>query len=117
MSLPTATFTQQYSFAKCTMRADPLNWHSYGGYTEMTSMSSNICYTDQDKLKSIIVHKALSQSCSVNKDKSEQSIVNKNLSQNYSADAEESCSTEEDKRECTIMEHKDAENEVTYDVP
>ena len=30
---------------------------------------------------------------------------------------DELCSKEEDKSECNITEQKDAENEVTYDVP
>ena len=55
----------------------------------MTALSLNVNATDKDGSKRIIVHECLS----------------------------EDCSTEEDKRECTIMEHKDAENEVTYDVP
>ena len=37
--------------------------------------------------------------------------------QNYSADVDELFSTEEDKPENTLTEQKDAENEVTYDVP
>ena len=65
--------------AKCMMRSDTLNWHDYGGYTEMTAPSSNINSTDEDKSKRIIVHKTLSQNCSVNKEKSKQSIVNKIL--------------------------------------
>ena len=32
-------------------------------------------------------------------------------------DEEELCSTEEDKSECNIKKQKDANNEVTYDVP
>ena len=83
----------------------------------MTDTSSNICSTDEDKSKRIILQETLSQSCSANEDESKQSIVNKNLSQNYSADIDELCSMEEDKSECTITEQKDAENEVRYDVP
>ena len=68
------------------MRADALNWHNYGGYTEMTAPNSNICSRDEDESKRIIVHETLSQNCSVNKDESKCSIVNETLSQNYSAD-------------------------------
>ena len=42
---------------KWTMRADDLNWHGYGGYTEMTDPSSNVCFTDKDESKRIIVQK------------------------------------------------------------
>ena len=52
------------------MRADALNWHDYGGYTEMTAPSLNICYTDGAELKRITMHKTLSQSCSANRDES-----------------------------------------------
>ena len=99
------------------MRADTLNYHDYGGYTEMTAPSSNVYSTDEDKSKCIILHKTLLQNCSVNKDKSKQSIINKTLSQKYSADVDKLCSTEEDKPEYTITEQKDNGNEVTYDVP
>ena len=58
------------------MRADALNCHNYGGYTEMNSPSSNVCSTD--------------------KDESKQSIVNETLSQNYSADVDGLCYTEID---------------------
>ena len=34
---------------KCMMRADTLNWHYCGGYTEMTAPSSNIYYMDEDE--------------------------------------------------------------------
>ena len=34
---------------KCMMRADALNWHNYGGYTEMNSPSSTVCFTDEDE--------------------------------------------------------------------
>ena len=32
--------------AKCMTRSDNLNWHNYGGYMEMTSLSLNINDTD-----------------------------------------------------------------------
>ena len=54
----------------CMMRADALNWHGYGGYTEMTDPSLNVCSTDKDKSKRIIMHKTLSQSCSTNEEES-----------------------------------------------
>ena len=57
------------------------------------------------------------QSCSANEDNTKQSIVNETLSQNYSADVDELSSTEEEKPECIITEQKDADNEVTYNVP
>ena len=34
---------------KCMMRSDTLNWHDYGGYTEMTAPSSNVDSTDKDE--------------------------------------------------------------------
>ena len=33
----------------CMMRADALNWHDYGGYTEMNDPTSNVCSTDEDE--------------------------------------------------------------------
>ena len=39
------------------------------------------------------------------------------VSMNYFTDVDELCSTEEDKSEYTIIEKKDAGNEVIYDVP
>ena len=97
------------------MRDDDLNLHGYYGYMEITDPSLNVCFTDEDKWKRIIVYETLSQSCSANEGKSKQSIVNKTLSQNYSADVDKLSSTKEVKSECTIMEQKDAEDEVTYD--
>ena len=79
------------------MRAESLNWHGYGGYIEMTDLSSNICSTDKNKSKCIIMHKTLSQICSAKEDESKHSIVNKTLSQNYSTEANKLRSTEEDK--------------------
>ena len=81
------------------MRADTINWHGYGGYTEMTAPSSNVYSIDKDESKRIIAHETLSQNCSANKDESKQSIVNKTLLQNYSTDMVRLCSTEEDKLE------------------
>ena len=83
---------------------------------EMTDLSTNVFYV-QGRIKRIIVHKTLSQSCSANEYKPKQSIVNKNVSQNYFADVNKISSTEEEKPECNITEQKDADNEVTYDVP
>ena len=80
--------------AKCMMRSDALNWHGYGGYSKMTAPSSNLCFTDKDESKHIIVHETLSHICSTNQDKSKQSIVNKTLLPNYSADVDKLCSTE-----------------------
>ena len=78
------------------MRADALNWHDYGGYTKMTALPSNVNSTDEDKSK--------------------RSIINKTLLQNCSADEDELSSTKEDKSECAIKKHRDAKNEVPYDV-
>ena len=50
------------------IRADSLNWHGYGGYTEMTALSSNVYSTDEDESKRIIVHINLLQSCSMYED-------------------------------------------------
>ena len=49
---------------KCIMRSDTLNWHDYGGYIEMTALSSNVYSADEEESKRIIVHEGLSQSCS-----------------------------------------------------
>ena len=35
--------------AKCMMRSDALNWHNYGGYTEINSSSMTVCSTGEDK--------------------------------------------------------------------
>ena len=98
------------------MRADTLNGHDYGGYTEMTALSSNVYSTDVDKSKRIIAHETLSQSCSTDEGKSKRSIVNKILLQNFSTDKEESkriivhetlsqsCSTDEDESKQFIMQ-------------
>ena len=90
------------------MRSDTCNWHYYGGYTEITDLSSNVYSTDEDESKCIIVHKRLSQSCSMNEGESESSIVNETLSHNDSADVDELCSKEKDILEY-IIEQKDAE--------
>ena len=79
------------------MRFDTLNWHDYGGFTEMTAPSLNVYSTDEEESKHIIVHETLSQ--------------------NYSTDVDKICSTEIDKSEYTITEQKDEGDEVTYDVP
>ena len=71
------------------MRADALNWHNYGSYTEMNYLSLTVCSTDEEKSK--------------------QSIVNKNLLQNYSVDVDEICYKEIDISEYTITEQKYAE--------
>ena len=39
--------------------SDTLNWHGYGGYTEMTTQSLNFYSTDKDESKRIIVHEGL----------------------------------------------------------
>ena len=68
------------------MRADAINLHVYPVITEMTALSSHICYTDEDKSKGIIVHETLSQGCSMEKEKSKGIIVNKTLLQSCSMD-------------------------------
>ena len=102
---------------KCMIRADALNWHYYGSYTEMTAPSSNVYSTDEDESKRIIVHETLLQNCSANEGKLKKSIVNVNLLQNYSAEVDKLCSTDKDKSEYTITQKRNAGNEVTYDVP
>ena len=102
---------------KCIMIYDTLNWHDYGGYTEMTAPSLNVYSADEDESKRIIVHGTLSHNCYLNKDKSKLSIVNKTLSQNYSAGVGKICSTKIGRSEYTVTEQKDKGNEVTYDVP
>ena len=72
------------------MGADTLNWHNYGGYTEMTDPSSNVYSKDEDESKRIIVHETLSQNCSANEEKSKQIIVNETLSQSCSTNKFES---------------------------
>ena len=64
------------------MRADTVNWHDYGNYTETTALSLNVYSTDKDESKRIIMHETLSQNCSVNKKESKRSIVNETLLQN-----------------------------------
>ena len=76
------------------MRSDKFNRHDHGGYTEMTSPSSNVNVTDEDKSKKIIVHETLSENSSTDLSKSERNIVNKNLSQNNSANVSEYTITE-----------------------
>ena len=83
----------------------------------MTDPSSNVCYTDKDESKRIIVHKTLSQNCSANEDKSKGIIANKTFSHKYSADVENICPTEEYKSEWIITKQQDAGNQVIYDVP
>ena len=91
------------------MRADALNCHNYGGYTEMTTPSSIVYYTDEDESKGIIVHETLSQNCSANRDESKQSIVNESLYQHYSMDMEKLCSTEIDKSQYIITKKRQRE--------
>ena len=67
------------------MGSDNLNRHDHGGYTEMTSPSSNVNVTDEDESKEIIVHKNLLEYSSTDISESERNIVNVTLSQNNSA--------------------------------
>ena len=99
------------------MIADALNSHGYSVRMEMTAQSLHVCSMDEDNSKGIIVQKPLSQSFSTDKYKSKGIIINKTLSQNCSTDKDKLFSTEEDKSECDIKKQKDANNEVTYDVP
>ena len=77
------------------MRYNTLNWHNYGGYTEITDPSLNVNDTDEDESKRIIMHEDLSQSFYTNESESKYSIVNKTLSQNNSADVLEYNITEQ----------------------
>ena len=52
---------------KCMMKSDTLNWHDYGGYMEITALSSNVSSRNKDKSKRIIMHKTLSQIFFANK--------------------------------------------------
>ena len=72
----------------------------------MTAPFSNICTTDEDESKRIIMQETLSHNCSAIKEKSKQSIVNKYLLQNYSADVDKLCSAKTEISEYTIMEQK-----------
>ena len=89
-------FYLSIQLAKCMMRDDALSSQVYPVRTEITALSSHVCSTDEDESKGIKVHKTLLQSCST--------------------DESELCSTEEDKPECTFKK-KNANIEVTYDVP
>ena len=60
-------FYQARQLVKCMMRANTLNWHDYGGYTEITAPSSKVYSTDEDESKCIIMYKTLSHNCSANK--------------------------------------------------
>ena len=46
---------------ECMMRSDKHNRHVHGSYTEETSPSSNVKYTDEVESKEIIVHEPLSK--------------------------------------------------------
>ena len=74
-------FNLARQLAKCMMISDNLNWHDYGGYTEMTDPYLNANVTDEDESKRIIMHKSLSENCSTDVSKSKRNTVNKNLSQ------------------------------------
>ena len=81
MSLLTVTFTQRDSFAKCTMRADTLNAHVYPVRTETTATKQiptlHICSKEESELKQFLVDETLSQICSTDEDESKGIIVNK----------------------------------------
>ena len=42
-------FNLARQLAKCMMRSDNLNWHNHGGYTKMTTPSSNVNVTDEEE--------------------------------------------------------------------
>ena len=71
---------------KCMMRSDKLNWHNHGSYMEMTALSSDVNFMDEDESKEIIVHDTLSENNSKDVSESEHNIVNETLLQNNSAD-------------------------------
>ena len=77
--------------AKCTMRADALNSHVYPVGTEITATewipTSQVCSTDDSKLKEFLVDKTLSQICFTDEDESKGIIFDE-------------FSTEEDESEC-----------------
>ena len=75
--------------ARCMMRDDTLNWNEYGGYMKMSALSSNVCSTNEDESKRIIVHGTLSRNCSTEESESKCSIINENLSQSCSTDKDE----------------------------
>ena len=79
------------------MRAYSINSHGYPVRTEITAPSWYVFPTNEDESKGIIVHENLSHICSTDED--------------------ELCSTKNYKSEWAIKKQKDAENEVTYDVP
>ena len=90
--------------AKCMMRAHALNSHVYPVRTEITALSSHVCSADESELKEFLVNETLLQICSADNDLSKGVLVN-------------DFSTEEGKSECSINKQKDANKEVTYDVP
>ena len=57
-------FHRARQLARCMMKSDNLNWYDNGGYTEMTSSSSNVNVMDEDKSKEIIVHRTLLENIS-----------------------------------------------------
>ena len=71
---------------ECMLRSDEDNQHVHGGYTEETSPSSNVKYTDEVESKEIIVHEPLSENISMGVSESECNIVHETLSQNNSSD-------------------------------
>ena len=71
-------FHLEIQLANCMMISDNLNWHNYGGYTEMNAPSLNVNVTDEDESKGIIVHKSLLENCSTDVSKSKHNIANKN---------------------------------------
>ena len=72
------------------MRADALNWHGYGGSTEITAPSLDVYSSDKDRSKRIIVNETLSQIYSANEDKSKRIIVHEGLLENLSTDISKS---------------------------
>ena len=63
------------------MRADALNLHVYTVRTEMTAMKQilmlHVCSTDESELKDFLVENNLSQICFTDKDESKGIIIDK----------------------------------------
>ena len=68
------------------LRCGKDNQHVNGGYTEDTSLASNVNDTDKDESKEFIVHEPVSENLYMDVSESECDIVNKTLLQNNSSD-------------------------------
>ena len=95
--------------AKCMMRDDALNLHVYPVRTQRTSMkhipTSHVCSTYESELKEFLVDETRSQICYTDEDESKGIIV-----ENYSTEEYESECVQKN-----INKQKDAYNEAEYE--